>query len=86
MTKYENQKLEKQALVSEDCYFINCSLEDCDLFFSGGDVEWVNTRFENCRWHWRGPAAKMFQLLNMLGMLKTQATPQQPATSSKMMN
>ena len=40
MTKYENQKLEKVTFVAEECYFINCALIDCDLFFSGGEVEW----------------------------------------------
>lgn len=87
MTKYEGEKLAKATFVVEECFFVNCVLTDCDLFYSGGDLEWANTSFENCRWHWRGPAGRMANLMKMLGMMKTQATPPQtPASSSKLMN
>ena len=87
MTKYEGQKLTKATLVVEECFFVNCVLTDCDLFYSGEDLEWTNTSFENCRWHWRGPAGRTVNLMRLLGMMKAQATPPQtPATSSKLMN
>jgi hypothetical protein len=60
-------------------------LRDCDLFYSGGDVQWEQAQFENCRWHFRGPALRTMQLLQMIGLLKpNQVPPQAPASSSKM--
>jgi len=70
MTKYEGKNLKNEVLVLEDCFFINCVLTGCDLFYSGGDLEWVNLRFENCRWHFRGAALKTVQTLHQIGMLK----------------
>jgi hypothetical protein len=56
ITKYEGQTLTKQSFVIEECCFMNCVLKECDLFYSGGDVEWMNSPLENCRWHFRrGP-------------------------------
>jgi hypothetical protein len=75
MTKYENKKFSSMTFVIEDCFFVNCQLSDCDLFYSGGDLEWVNTQFENCHWHFRGPALKTVQLQQMIGMLKTEPMP-----------
>jgi hypothetical protein len=75
MTKYENKKFSNMTFVIEDCFFVNCQLSDCDLFFSGGDLEWVNTQFENCHWHFRGPALKTVQLQQMIGMLKAEPLP-----------
>jgi len=87
ITKYENVTLEKQSFVLEECYFVNCVLKECEIFYSGGDADWMNLRFENCRWHWHGAAGKTFQLLVNLGMLKTQGMPlQMTASSTKLPN
>lgn len=87
MTKYEGQKFAKGAFVIEDCFFVNCVLTDCDLFYSGGDFDWASTKFEaNCRWHFRGPALKTMQFLQLIGMVKAQHGPASPPASSKMMN
>ena len=82
MTKYDNKELKGASLVMEDCFFINCVLRDCDLFYSGGDVEWLNLRFENCRWHFRGPALRTAHLMVQIGMLKKGQSPQTPQPSS----
>jgi hypothetical protein len=87
MTKYEGQKLTNAAFVVEECFFVNCVLTDCDLFYSGGDAEWANTSFPNCRWHWQGPAGRTLNLMRLLGILKPQEIPpQNQASSSKLMN
>jgi hypothetical protein len=85
MIKHENKEYRDASFVMEDCFFINCVLRECDLFFSGGDVEWVNLKMENCRWHFRGQALRTVQLLVQIGMLKgPQIVPPSPASSSKM--
>jgi hypothetical protein len=84
IAKYEGKTLEKQAFVIEECCFMNCVLRECDLFYSGGDSEWMNTQMENCRWHFRGPALKTLQLAGGLGMLKApQIVPPFPASGSQ---
>ncbi len=75
MTKYENKTLTKATFVMEDCFFLNCVLTECDLFYSGGDLEAIGTRFENCRFHWRGPALKTLQAMQAMGMLKVGPLP-----------
>jgi len=85
MTKYEGKNISKAVFVVEESYFLNCVLTECDLFYSGGDLEFVNTQFQNCHWHFRGPALKTIQLLQMIGMLKAaQMQPPSPASNLKM--
>lgn len=86
ITKYEGQKFTKGAFVMEECFFINCALTDCDLFYSGGSFEWVNCRFDNCRWHWRGPALNTMQLLTTIGLLKVPQTPSAQNVDASKMN
>jgi len=45
MTKYENQALHDEVFVMEGCFFLNCVLKECDIFYFGGDVEWTNLQF-----------------------------------------
>ena len=70
MQTYKRQTLEGKSLVLEEVAFIECVLRDCDLFYSGGDFEWQNTTFENCRFHWRGPAKNTFSLFQTFGLLR----------------
>ena len=73
--KYQGKTYRGETFDLDECFMIDCHLVDCDLFFSGGDVETVNTRMENCRFHWRGPALKTIQLLQNMGMLKVGPLP-----------
>lgn len=75
MTKYEGKSLSKAVFVMEDCFFLNCMITDSDLFYSGGDIEWANTTFENCRMHFRGAALRTVQTLQQMGMLKAGPLP-----------
>jgi hypothetical protein len=86
MTKYEKVTLTKGAFVLEDCFFNECSLTDCDLFYSGGDVEMVNTRLDNCRFHWRGAAQKTVQTLMQFGALKIAPIPVQAQVNTSKAN
>jgi hypothetical protein len=86
MTKYDGQTITHKTLVLEECLFVNCVLRECDVFYSGGDFEWINTRFENCSIHFRGPALKTVQFQQAVGMLKQPQIPPMalPSTSGKM--
>jgi hypothetical protein len=75
MEVIKDQKFAQRAFVLEDTVFVNCHLKQCDLFYSGGDVEWLNTNFENCRFHWRGAAKNTFGLLLMLKIVAPQQAP-----------
>ena len=85
ITKYEGKTFTKQAFVLEESYFVNCVLKDCDLFYSGGDLEMLNCQMIEVHWHFRGPALKTMQMAQMWGMLKTSPTPPSaPLNTSKM--
>lgn len=87
MQAYKNQAFENQSFVIEEVYFENCALRNCDLFYSGGDFEWVNASFDNCRFHFRGPAKNTQALFQSMGLLK-QPLPggNIPLSSSKAVN
>ena len=75
IAKYEDKSLKNGAYEMEECFFLNCVLTECDLFYSGGDLETVNTQMVNCRFHFRGAALKTIQVLQTIGMLKTGPLP-----------
>jgi hypothetical protein len=80
METYKNQNFQGKSFILEDVVFVSCKLHDCDLYYSGGDFEWTNCQFENCRFHWRGPAKNAVTLLQVLGALQLPQTPPQSST------
>jgi hypothetical protein len=86
MNMIQGKTINGGAFVVEECVFVNSVLRDCDLFYSGGDFEYVNTTFENCRWHFRGPALKTIQLGQTIGMIQPQQQmpPPSPVSKAKM--
>ncbi|HEU4413564.1 MAG TPA: hypothetical protein VFT65_02190 [Candidatus Angelobacter sp.] len=78
ITKYEGRTLTKQVFQLEECWFVNCVLRECTIFYAGGAFEVMNTAFDNCQWKFQGPANTTCQLLTMIGLIKPgQAPPQQ---------
>ncbi len=82
MEVLKGQKLDGRHFELEEVSFIECHLADCDLFYSGGEFDWQATQFENCRFHWRGPAKNTTQLLQSLGLMQQQQAPLQIQKSS----
>ena len=79
---YEDKILDDQSFILDEAVFIRCRLKNCDLFYSGGDCEWVETNFENCRFHWRGAAKNSFALFQQLQLMGQQAHAPVPPTST----
>ena len=70
METYRNQNFQGKDFILEEVAFVKCSLTDCDLYYSGGDFDWIETRFDGCRFHWRGPAKNTVAMLQGMGALK----------------
>ena len=82
METHRNQNFQGKSFVVEEVAFINCKLTDCDLYYSGGDFDWMNSNFDNCRFHWRGAAKNTLALFQAIGILNLQAVPQIPQTAA----
>jgi hypothetical protein len=82
METHRNQNFQGKSFVVEEVAFINCRLTDCDLYYSGGDFDWMNSNFDNCRFHWRGAAKNTLALFQAMGILNLQAVPQIPQTAA----
>jgi hypothetical protein len=78
VTRYEGRTFTKQVFQLEECWFVNCILRECHLFYSGGSYLWENTTFENCDWKFQNAAAQTVNLLIQIGLLKQGQAP--PAT------
>ncbi len=72
MDTYRNQVFQDRSFILEEASFVGCTLKNCDLYYSGGDFDWVESRFEACRFHWRGPAKNTVALLQAMGALQQQ--------------
>lgn len=79
METYRNQNFQGKSFILEEVAFVKCNLTDCDLYYSGGDFDWMDTRMDGCRFHWKGSAKNTIALLQVIGALKP---PQTPAQSS----
>jgi hypothetical protein len=82
METYKNQTVQGKSLVMEEVVFLKCKVIDCDLYYSGGDFEWAEAQFENCRWHMRGCAQKTLVLAQLIGIMRPPQQLQVPVPSS----
>ena len=75
ITRYEGRTFTKQVFQLEECWFINCVLRECVLFYGGGRFEFANTTFANCSWKFDAEARNTMQLLSQIGLLKPGQAP-----------
>jgi hypothetical protein len=61
-----NETVENETLVLEETLFIDSTIRDCHLVYSGGDFELSNCRLMNCKIHFMGSAARTNHLLKMI--------------------
>jgi hypothetical protein len=85
MKVHRDKSISNESFVLEEHVFINCTLKNCDLFYSGGDHEVVDLKLDVTRFHFRGEADKTIRLLRALGLLK-EAPPQTMSISSQKPN
>ena len=74
INKYEGQTFAGKVFKLEECWFVNCVLRDCTIFYSGGSYEFENTKFEACQWKFQDEAQRTV-LLNQIGLLKAGQVP-----------
>jgi hypothetical protein len=67
---YREKNISNESFVLEEAVFFNCTLKNCDLFYSGGDFQVVETKLDGCRIHLRGSARNTQTMMMTLGMLK----------------
>jgi hypothetical protein len=70
MQTFRNQHFDSRTFELDETVFVECELKNCDLYYSGGDVEMINTKMDACHFHWRGAARNTVGLLQSFGMLR----------------
>ena len=70
MQTVENQTADGITVAMDGKFFLNCHFTRCLLFFAGGDCEWRDTYFTNCRIELIGPAARAVSVLHSFGFAK----------------
>jgi hypothetical protein len=82
ITKHVNQTFTGATFQLEECWFVNCVLRQCTIFYRGGSYELENARFENCQWKFQNEAQRTCVLLSQIGLLPAQQPPQALLTLS----
>ena len=54
---------ENELIDADNVHFENCTLKNCIIIYSGGDVSWVNLRHDKCTFRFLGHAQKTITFL-----------------------
>jgi hypothetical protein len=79
---YRDKTISDQTFVLEECVFYDCLLKNCDIFYPGGEIEFVNLKLDNTRIHFRGAASNTERVFRGLGMLAGNLQPSMGASLS----
>ena len=73
MKTVQGETFSRTTVTIDDTEFINCTMTDCDLIYSGGPFGWVETDFTNCLITLKGAAAFSAGFLEKFGLINVQA-------------
>ena len=72
MEKIENREFADETIMLDGHHYVDCVFNNCTFVFHGGDYGFHNIIYnKNCRFAFGGPASRTFELLSMLGFLKS---------------
>jgi hypothetical protein len=69
MQLVQSQTIQGESLDIDNKYFIDCTLEDCTLEYSGCPVTFERTHLLRCRYVFRGLARTTVQFLQCTGLM-----------------
>ncbi|MGH7258832.1 MAG: hypothetical protein ACREIM_10675 [Nitrospiraceae bacterium] len=62
------QTLSKQKLALDNHVYKNCSVDDCDIYYSGGPYELIDTHITNSRLILNQPAKHVYSAIQIFKM------------------
>ncbi|AKL09205.1 Uncharacterised protein [Klebsiella oxytoca] len=66
ITELKNQTFENELVTLDLHSYENCKFVNCKMIYSGfSDVMLVNNEFDNCEWHFSGPASNTLAFLQL---------------------
>jgi hypothetical protein len=64
----EGQTFSKAKLSLDNHVYKNCAIDDCDVYFSGGQYELIDTHITNSRLILNHPAKNMYSAIQIFKM------------------
>ncbi|MFM7841952.1 MAG: hypothetical protein ACKOBZ_07695 [Nitrospira sp.] len=64
----EGQVFGKTKLVLDNHVYKNCQIDDCDIYYSGGQYELIDTRVVGCRLILNQPAKGIYAAIQIFKM------------------
>lgn len=59
-----------ESVCLDDKHFVDCTLDDCELTYSGGHVIFERTKVTACEYKFFEDAGRTFELLKLLGLVQ----------------
>ena len=69
MQLVQGQTIQGELLDIDNKYFMDCTLEDCTLEYSGRPVTFERTQLRRCRYVFRGSARTTVHFLQCTGLM-----------------
>lgn len=64
----DGQTFGKAKLALDNHVYKNCTIDDCDIYYSGGPFELLDTRVTNCRLILNQPAKHVYAAIQIFKM------------------
>jgi hypothetical protein len=64
----DGQTFTKTKLVLDNHVYKNCQIDDCEIYYSGGQYELIDTRVTGCRLILNQPARGMYAAIQIFKM------------------